>query len=130
MFTDLNDNTTYSAGTLALLNLGVETTAMVWSPKVIRDFVLGQGFITKQIVGTSLIYSLVAGQVVGSSMTLNLGSLTPYSDNKGMLVFLNGVKLPHSAVSVNGSIVSVAIADMPTPPVVGDDVEIWFEVAV
>ena len=41
-----NDNTTYAAGTTALLNTGTETTAKVWSAKAIADYVIGKGYIT------------------------------------------------------------------------------------
>jgi len=45
-YTPPTTNTTYAAGTTALLNTGAETTAKVWSAKAIADYVIGKGYIT------------------------------------------------------------------------------------
>ena len=45
-YTPPTTNTTYAAGTTALLNTGAETTAKIWSAKAIADYVIGKGYIT------------------------------------------------------------------------------------
>ena len=45
-----NTNTTYSAGTLALLNTGTNTSNRVWSSKILNDWLVGKNYVTADII--------------------------------------------------------------------------------
>lgn len=115
-FTD--KDTTYAAGTNALLEAGADTVNRVWSAKILKNFIDSIGITINRQVRT-----IVSSDIVSGSVNISLVA-SGFGPNK-ILVFLNGVMQPASAVTISGNILRLAQASLPTPIIVGDEVEIF-----
>lgn len=125
-------NTTYSAGTLETLNAGTSTTAKVFSEKVLNDWLNGKSFASLADVTTFLgaqrndMFTIVSGNI--SSGVVNLNLTTSIKSTSLILVFYNGVKIPSSAITINGTgnQLSINQSQLATPIKVGKQVEVVY----
>lgn len=120
-FADLD--TKYTAGTLANLTTGTSTTAMIWSPKVIADFVNGIDYGAKAPLPVHMEFTLTAGQITATTVTIaSAMSGTVYGE---YVVYLNGVKIPKGSYT-GTSTLTITQASLATPMEVGDEVSILY----
>ncbi|WCM42412.1 hypothetical protein MG290_01710 [Flavobacterium sp. CBA20B-1] len=125
-------NTTYTAGTLATLNAGTDTTAKLWSDKVLNDWLNGKSFASLADVTTFMgtqrndMFIVVAGNISGGNVTLNLTAVRKTTSL--IMAFYNGVKVPAPAININGAGNQMTINQslLPTPIKVGKQVEVVY----
>src|SRR5690606_2914470 len=125
-------NTTYSAGTLETLNAGTSTTAKLFSEKVLNDWLNGKSFASLADVTTFLgaqrndMFMIMTGNISGSTVTLNL--TTSRKVSSVLLAFYNGVKIPATAITINGAGNQLCInqSQLATPIKVGKQVEVVY----
>lgn len=125
-------NTVYTAGTLATLNIGSDTTAKVWSDKVLNDWLNGKSFATLADVTTFMgsqrndMFIVVAGNISGNTVTLNLTAVRKVTSI--IMGFYNGVKIPAPAITINaaGNQMIINQTLLPTPIKVGKQVEVVY----
>lgn len=114
-----NTNTTYPAGTTGDLETGSSSTNMVWSASVLTGFL--------NAISVTVSHSLITvtgGMISGGNVTI---SPTPVPGNKNrVLLFLNGVKQPLGAYSMNGNNIVLVQASLPTPIIADDEIEVYY----
>jgi len=125
-------NTVYTAGTLTTLNQGTDTTAKVWSDKVLNDWLDGKDFATLADVTTFVgsqrndMFIIVSGNISGGNVSLNLTAVRKATSI--IIAFYNGVKVPAPAITINGAGNQMTINQslLPTPIKVGKQVEVVY----
>lgn len=126
------NDTTYAAGLLADLQAGTSTTAKLWSEKILNDWLNGKDFATIADVTTFFgaqrndMFVIVNGNISGNTVSLNLTAARKTTSI--ILPFYNGIKLPATAVSINGAGTQMTINQLliPTPIEVGEEVEVVY----
>lgn len=126
------NDTTYAAGLLADLQAGTSNTAKLWSEKILNDWLNGKDFATIADVTTFFgmqrndMFVIVNGNISGNTVTLNLTAAR--KTTSVILPFYNGIKLPATAVSINGAGTQMTINQLliPTPIEVGEEVEVVY----
>lgn len=125
-------NTVYTTGALNDLNQGTDTTAKVWSDKVLHDWLDGKDFATLADVTTFVgsqrndMFIIVSGNISGGNVSLNLTAARKATSI--IIAFYNGVKVPAPAITINGAGNQMTINQslLPTPIKVGKQVEVVY----
>lgn len=125
-------NTTYTNGSLTTINTGTSTTGELWSAKVLNDWLNGKSFATTADITTFLgsqrndIFIIVSGNIVSGVVNLNLTASR--KSTSFVLAFYNGVKIPSTAVTINGAgnQISINQSQIATPIKVGKQVEVVY----
>jgi len=125
-------NTTYTAGDASTINTGTNTTAQLWSAKVLNDWLDGKDFATLADVTTFVgsqrndMFIIVSGNISGGNVSLNLTAARKATSI--IIAFYNGVKVPAPAITINGAGNQMTINQslLPTPIKVGKQVEVVY----
>ena len=121
-FTD--NDTTYAKGTLVELNAGTSTTGKVWAAKDLEDFVTAM-IAALEIEVVQEEYNIVSGNIQSGKVVLTL--VRPDIERMKTMVFLNGVKQPYGSIGdITGTTMEILQNSLPTPIIVGDEVEIFY----
>lgn len=124
---------TYNNGTGAI---GVTTANLVAGSGItlsgtLTNRIVGSGNVTIALdaagtigTDTTVLRTVVSGDISGGNVTIPLGA-TPKA-GRHVFVFLNGVKIRKTAVSVSTSNVVIAQASLPVAIAAGDEVEVAF----
>lgn len=128
-FTDLN--TTYQTGTPAQLSAGTDTTGKLWSAKTLYDFITSLG-----ITISTEVFTISESNIESNLVRCVLSGTPDLIDSGQYAVFMNGVKLPYGACAIEiygppnpkaGVNLEIKQLDIPTPIIVGDEIEIFYK---
>jgi hypothetical protein len=119
-FTDLN--TTYTAGTTADLTTGTGTTAFVWSPKILADWV--KSLISGATVNTKTdTFTTAASHLTTGTTAVYTLTATP----KTIIgVTMNGVKQPLASYANATTTLTITQSKLPVTIEAGDEIEVTY----
>lgn len=119
----IDNDTTYQQGNLSELQIGTNTIGKVWSSNTLYTFVTGliQGALVQVY---QEMFPISAGNISAGNVSLVLQQSNII--NNKIMVYLNGIKQPMSSHNINGSSLTLNQASLPTPIIVGDEVEVFY----